>query len=228
MKAPRNLLPALFCLSLLAGCDRLDMYDQPRYEPLEGSELFEDGLASRPPVEGTVARGRLEDDPAFFHGRVDGRSVAEIPERAYRERHADEPARFPRPFEETPAAELRRALLERGRERFDIHCSVCHGRTGDGRGMVVRRGFRQPPSYHIDRLREAPAGHLFEVITHGFGAMARYAPRIEPADRWAIVAYVRALQLSQHAELGDVPSAERERLETARVEGTGPPDGRSP
>jgi mono/diheme cytochrome c family protein len=181
------------------------MYDQPRYEPLESSEFFGDGLSARPQIEGTVARGQLRDDEPLHAGKSAGRLVATVPQAAYRAIHARYPQRFGRPFDDTDGAELRRALLERGRERFDICCSVCHGRTGDGNGMIVQRGFRKPPSYHIDRLREAPAGHLFEVVSRGFGAMPSYANRVDVFDRWAIVAYLRALQLSANARIDDVP-----------------------
>jgi mono/diheme cytochrome c family protein len=102
--------------------------------------------------------------------------------------------------------------LERGRERYDIFCSVCHGRTGEGNGMIVQRGFPPPPSYHIDRLREAPAGHFFHVITHGYGVMYSYATHVPPADRWAIAAYIRALQLSQHATIEEMPLDQRAKL----------------
>lgn len=217
MNSGRNLIPAgLLIAVLVAGCDRLDMYDQPRYEPLEASEFFSDGLSARPPVEGTIARGALREDEPYFTGREPGRTgkepgklVRRIPEAAFRATHRRDPRHFAQPYAETSPAELRRALLLRGQERFNIHCSVCHGRLGDGDGMIVRRGFRKPPSYHVDRLREAPAGHFYDVMTHGFGAMASYASRIDVEDRWAIVAYIRALQLSQHAELGDVPNAQR-------------------
>ncbi|HVC93203.1 MAG TPA: cytochrome c, partial [Pirellulales bacterium] len=191
----------LLCL----GCDRLDMYDEPRYEPLEASDFFDDGQSARPRVEGTIARGQLRDDEPFHTGKSGRKLVSKIPAAAYRAVHDRDPRRFDLPFDETDARDLRRALLERGRQRFDIHCSVCHGRTGVGDGMVVQRGFRKPPSYHIDRLRAAPAGHFFDVVTHGFGAMPSFASRIDVEDRWAIVAYVRALQLSQDARIDDVP-----------------------
>ena len=197
-------LPAI--LALIVGCDRLDMYDQPRYKPLAASDFFADGLSARPRVEGTIARGELHDDEPLYTGKEAGILVSQIPQSVYGASTTTFPAssiiRWIRP----EPAELRRALLTRGRERFDIHCSVCHGRTGDGDGMIVRRGFRKPPSYHIERLRNAPAGHFFDVITNGFGAMPSYANRIDVADRWAIVAYVRALQLSQNARIDDVPA----------------------
>jgi mono/diheme cytochrome c family protein len=202
-------------LLLLAGCDMLNMYDEPRYEPLEASAFFADGMSARPHVEGTIPRGELREDEAFYTGQEAGVPVSQIPEAAYRAVYDRKHQEFAKSFEDTPPQELRRALLTRGRERFDIHCSVCHDYAGTGDGMVVRRGFRHPPSYHTDRLRQAPAGHFFDVMSNGFGAMPSYANRIEVADRWAIVAYVRVLQLSQNAPLDDVPSAERKSLEAA-------------
>lgn len=180
--------PTICLLLLLCGC-HTDMCDQPRYEPLEASALFSDGQSARPVVEGTVARGQLNEDDAFFRGKVEGEFVAQVP------------------------LALDRALLERGQERFNIYCSLCHGPTGDGDGMIVRRGMKRPPSFHTDRLRAERAGHFFDVITHGFGVMPRYAVQIEPRDRWAITAYVRVLQRSQNASLDDVPAAERTKLE---------------
>lgn len=174
-------------LVFTAAC-RQDMHDQPKYKPLAGSTFFDDGRASRPLVEGTVARGHLRTDELLYTGKVSGKPVDIFP--------------FP----------VTRPVLERGRERFNIYCAVCHGRDGNGQGMIVQRGFRRPPSYHIDRLRRAPAGHFFDVITNGFGSMYSYASRISPEDRWAIVAYIRALQLSQNATLADVPLEERQRL----------------
>lgn len=167
--------------SLLApGCEQ-KMDEQPRYEPHEPSTFFDDGTSARPLVPGTVARGQLREDDHFYRGRSGGD-------------HADT---FPMP--------VTRGLLERGRERFNIFCSVCHGWLGDGDGMVVRRGFTRPPSFHSEYLRRAPPGHFFSVITDGFGAMPSYADQIPPRDRWAIIAYIRALQLSQHATVDDVP-----------------------
>jgi mono/diheme cytochrome c family protein len=165
------------------------MADQPRYEPLQKSGFFEDQRASRPLVEGTVARGQLNADEQFYTGKLDGKAVDNFP--------------FP----------IDRQVLLRGQQRFNIFCSPCHDRVGSGEGMIVRRGYHAPPSFHIDRLRAAPPGHFFDVISHGFGAMPDYAEQISPSDRWAIVAYIRALQLSQHAELGDVPDSERRSLQ---------------
>lgn len=178
------------------------MADQPSYRPLEASTFFADGRAARPLVPGTVARGQLHDDPHLYSGRTDEAAPATS-------RYAET---FPFP--------ITRPVLQRGRERFDIYCSVCHERLGTGQGVVVRRGFIRPPSFHTGEsrglkapLRDAPVGYYFEVATYGFGAMPAYAEQISPTDRWAIVAYIRALQLSQHAMLDDVPQPQRERLE---------------
>jgi cytochrome c553 len=169
------------------------MFNQPKVKPFAQSDFFEDGQAARLPVEGTVARGELRADRVFHTGiGTDGKFVAALP------------------------VPLTRSLLLRGRERFDIFCSPCHGRVGDGRGMIVERGFKQPPSYHIDRLRAQPIGYFFDVITNGFGQMSGYASQVPPADRWAIAAYVRALQLSQHAPLPEVPARDREEIEKVR------------
>jgi hypothetical protein len=166
------------------------MHDQPRYEPLEASGFFADGRASRPLVPGTVARGQLHTDTHFYLGKVDGTLVDTLP------------------------LPVTRPLLERGRERYDIYCAPCHDRLGSGQGMIVRRGFRSPPSLHIDRLREAPIGHFFDVISNGFGVMTDYAAQVAPPDRWAIAAYIRALQLSQHAQMTDVPAEIRPQLQS--------------
>ena len=178
---------------LLSGC-RLDMHLQPKYLPYAATDFFADGRSERQPVPGTVARGQLRVDELFYTGRENGVVVDKFP--------------FP----------ITRADLERGRERYDIYCTPCHDYTGSGRGMIVQRGFPQPPSYHIQRLREAPVGHFFEVITNGFGAMYSYAARVEPADRWRIAAYIRVLQLSQNAKIDDVPESERQNLTHASME----------
>ena len=179
------LIPAF--LSMVSGCS-YNMSQQPRYNPMSRSDFFTDQRSERPPVEDTVARGGSHAHDSFYTGRQNGTVLNSIP---------------------TP---LTRELLQRGRERFEIYCSPCHGRLGDGEGMVVLRGFSHPPSYHIDRLRQAPDGHFFEVMTNGIGRMASYANRVTPADRWAIVAYIRALQLSQSATMQDVPPQERQKL----------------
>jgi hypothetical protein len=166
------------------------MANQPKYQPLEASSFFADGRSARPVPAGTVARGHLNEDSALHTGKSNGEFVNTLP------------------------VPLTRALLERGRQRYDIYCSPCHGKTGDGQGLVVVRGFqRGPVSFHIDRLRESPAGYFFDVTTNGFGAMQDYAAQTTVEDRWAIVAYVRALQLSQKASIEDVPEAERRGLE---------------
>lgn len=181
-------LPAILALACVAAACRRDMQDQPRYRPFRPSAFFADGRSSRPLVSGTIARGHLDEDDHLHRGRIDGELAATFP--------------FPVTAE----------VLERGRERFDIFCSPCHGRVGDGDGMIVQRGLRRPPSYHIDRLRKSPPGHFFDVMTNGFGAMVDVSDRVSAEDRWAIVAYVRALQRSQGANLEDVPPEERERL----------------
>ncbi len=175
----------------LAGC-RQDMNDQERLDTLEASDFFPDGAASRPIPAGTVARGQLRENTAFQTGHLTPTELVN---------------ELPMP--------LTADLLQRGEERFNIYCSVCHGRTGEGTGMIVRRGFPQPPSFHTDRLREAPLGHFVQVITNGYGLMYSYASRVEPSDRWAIAAYIRALQLSQHATLTDADAAARKQLEEA-------------
>lgn len=194
---------------MAAGCDRLDMYDQARYEPLEASSFFKDGQSARSPVEGTIARGKLREDEAYFTGKVGKQLLSQIPDMALRGRPGAEATDLDDALDDEQLMDLRRKLMERGRERYDIYCSVCHGRTGEGDGIVVRRGFRRPPSFHTDRLRTTAAGHFFDVMTHGFGAMSSYANRIEARDRWAIVAYIRALQLSQNAKPEDVPEDQR-------------------
>jgi mono/diheme cytochrome c family protein len=178
---------AAFALIVLSAC-RQDMHDQPKYVPLRESSFFGDVRSARPLVEGTVARGHLREDTLLYTGKA-GKADATV---------------FPFAVDAQ--------VMARGRERFDIHCSPCHGRTGQGDGMVVRRGYRRPPSYHQDRLRDAPVGHFFDVITNGFGAMPDYASQIKAEDRWAIVAYVRALQLSEHASVTDIPPSERDKI----------------
>ena len=182
-------------LAICASACRQDMHDQPKYIPLRPSNFFGDGRSGRPLIEGTVARGHLEDDNAFFTGRgPDGKFVNEFP--------------FP----------VTKAVMERGQNRFNIYCAPCHDRLGNGDGKIVRRGYRHPPSYHIDRLREVPNGYIYDVISSGFGAMPDYAAQIHPADRWAIVAYVRALQLAQNGKIDDVPADKRSELNQEGVQ----------
>jgi len=183
----RSFASAAAAALALAGC-RQDMHDQPKYIPLRESTFFTDARSARPLVEGTVARGHLRDDELTYTGKMNGQDATVFPS----------------------AIDAR--VIARGRERFDIYCSPCHGRTGRGDGMVVLRGYRRPPTFHQDRLRDAPVGHFFDVITNGFGAMPDYAAQIRAEDRWAIIAYVRALQLSEHATMADVPAAERDRI----------------
>ena len=186
----RTLLLGLAALAPALLACRQDMHDQPKYEPLEASRFFADGQASRPLPAGTVARGSVGADSAYARGvDSEGRFVGDFPV------WVDAP------------------LLRRGRERYDVFCSPCHDRVGTGRGMIVRRGFKQPPSFHDPRLVAAPPGYVFDVISNGFATMPSYAAQVPVADRWAIVAYLRALQLSQAAPLADVPAAERGKLD---------------
>jgi mono/diheme cytochrome c family protein len=171
------------CLVLLGGC-RQDMADQPRANPLSPTTFFADGRSERPLVDGTVPRGSLADDALF------------VPK---------ESNAFPLP--------VNQELLERGQERYKIFCTPCHGLQGDGNGMVAVRGMKHPPTYHQDRLREVPNGYLYDVVTNGFGAMLGYSAQIPPRDRWAIIAYVRALQLSRNAPVSELPAELREKLD---------------
>ena len=169
------------CVLLLAaaGC-RQDMHDQPKFKPLAQSDFYADQRASRPVVAGTIARGQLRDDSPLFTGKAEGKFVETLP------------------------IPLSAALLDRGRERYTIYCTPCHGQTGRGDGMVVRRGYRKPSSFHVDRLRGERVGYYYDVMTNGFGAMSDYAAQISVKDRWAIAAYVRALQLSEYANANEL------------------------
>jgi mono/diheme cytochrome c family protein len=180
---------ALVALAL-AGC-RQDMQDQPKYVPLRASDFYPDKRSERPYVEGTVPAGEFQDASPFYTGTVGDT-----------------------PIDYFPMA-ITAQDMRRGRERYNIYCAPCHSRVGDGNGMIVQRGYRQPPSFHIDRLRTSPPGHYFEVMTHGFGAMPDYAAQISPRDRWRIAAYIRALQLSQHATVDDVPPGLRSQIKKA-------------
>ena len=188
---------------------RNDMHDQPRYEPLEPSTFYADGMGSRRPVEGTVAVGSLDESGVLATGRAVG---------------SNEPVAAP----PTP---VDAALLARGRERYDIYCAPCHDRTGSGRGIVVQRGMKQPPSFHSERLVRQPIGHVYDVITNGFGAMYPYRTMVPVEDRWAIAAYVKTLQRAYGATLDDVPPDLRGQLEALPAQPEpppGPPGGRTP
>lgn len=170
--------PVILITIAFAGC-RQDMHDQPRFKPLSKNDFYSDGRSARTPVEDTVARGQLHDDVYFYTGKV-----------------GNNPGDF-LPF---PVTEKD---LARGRERFNIYCAPCHSRVGDGNGMIAQRGLKHPPSFHDERLRKAPMGYFFDVMSNGFGAMQDYSAQIPAEDRWRIVAYIRALQLSQHATAAD-------------------------
>jgi len=197
----RPALAAFIIPFLIGGCFRgmpsdkppihieRDMFDQPRYDPQAGSKFFDDGAAMRPLVPGTIGYGELHEDNAYYLGQDDkGNFIEKSP---------------------VPTTEV---VLRRGQERFDIYCSPCHGRAGDGRGIVVQHGYLPPPSYHTDRLRNMPDGEIYSAIAHGVRNMPSYGDQVPVADRWAIVGYVRALQLSQNATIEDVPEEMRGRL----------------
>jgi len=172
-------------ITLFPGC-RIDMHVQPRQNPLSRSDFFSDQRSERPPLYGTVARGQLHEDSYFYTGKVGNNPGDAMP--------------FP----------VTKEVLERGQERFNIFCAPCHSRVGDGNGFVPSRGFsKMPPSFHIARLQKAPLGYFYDVISEGFGIMPDYASQIPPQDRWDIVAYVRALQLSQNATMADVPPGQK-------------------
>ena len=200
------------------GCRR-DMQDQPKMKPYRGTSFFGDGMSSRPPVEGTIARGYLRTDKAFYTGKKDaGASTpttapSPAPQSGVSNAYPDDVETFPFTITED--------TVKRGRERYEIFCTACHGKTGYGDGMIVRRGFRQAASFHDDRLRQAPVGHFFDAITNGWGAMPSYAAQVPVQDRWAIIAYIRALQLSQQNVKQAMPSG-------SPVPGATPVPGSSP
>jgi len=198
-RRPRHsFIPLFIGLVVINGCGRDDMADQPKYKTLGGSNFFADRQASRPIPAGTVARGHLETDDHLFTGKIDGKDADAFP--------------FPITLD----------VLARGRERYNIYCTVCHGASGDGSGMIVQRGFTRPPSFHIDRLRSAAPGHFFDVMTNGWGAMFSYNDRVNVHDRWAIAAYIRALQLSQNAPVAQLSAEDRARLEPTTRPSTQP------
>jgi mono/diheme cytochrome c family protein len=197
-----QLIPVILGLTvMISGCFRglpsddppihvvKDMDNQPKYTPQDESGFFADGAAMRPPVPGTVARGQLREDVAFFTGKgANGEFLQMAP------------------------MHITAQLLERGQERFNIYCSPCHSRLGDGQGIMVARGYTPPPTFHSDRIRQLADGYIFDVITRGIRTMPSYSDQIRPADRWAIVAYIRAIQRSQNARLEDVPEEMRGKL----------------
>ena len=188
---PRLAMTIVVALLLLVSC-RQKMANQARYDPLEPSDFFEDGMASRPRIPGTVARGELVSDPYLESGKINGQDGDAFP--------------FP----------VTAQVLNRGQERFNIYCSQCHGRLGDGNGMIPNRGLRRPPSFHTETLRAAKPGHFFDVMTNGFGAMPPYRTMVPARDRWAIAAYIRALQAAQSATIQDVPAGDQAQLSGGR------------
>ncbi|HRI04475.1 MAG TPA: cytochrome c [Pyrinomonadaceae bacterium] len=203
LKNKRNYLYGLlliaYCL-LTVGCGlRFDMQDQPRYKVYKKSEWFKDGLSTRDQVAGTVARGHLHDNKAFYTGKIDNPDLNAVVTSTVTSTGNTLVTSFPNDIDEFPIP-VTKELVDRGQDRYNIHCIVCHGPVGNGDGMVVRRGFPKPPTYHDDRLRNAPVGHFFDVMTNGWGRMSSYSYQIQPADRWAIVAYIRALQVSQNPD----------------------------
>lgn len=245
--APRFALMFLvmLCAAFAAGC-RQDMQNQPRYKPYRKSDFFYDGLSSRKPPENTVARGYLRDDTHLYTGKnpnansSGGAAVTQNAPNSSAQQNAQNATNAGQQGSansgaNAPAAQsdpnnvdtfpfpVTMEVLERGRERYNIFCSMCHGATGYGDGMVVRRGYKKPPSYHEDRLRQQRVGHFFDVITNGWATMPSYAPQIPVRDRWAIVAYIRALQASQQGTEADVPADKRNQLNggDAQPEGGG-------
>ena len=176
---------------------RQDMQDQPKYKPLQESRFYADGRSARPIPAGTIARDELNDDDLFHTGKANGTWTDTIP------------------------LTVNMQLLRRGRQRFDIYCSPCHGRIGDGNGMIALRGVRRPADLTSARIREEPPGYIFDVITNGFGGMGDYGDQVPPHDRWAIVAYMRALELSHNATLADVPPQEQSQLTSQPQPGEG-------
>lgn len=180
---------AVAALAALTAACRQDMHDQPKYTALQASSFFPDNSSARPLPAGTVARGQLREDALLYTGKVGDEPAAEFP------------------FPLTPE------VMARGRVMYEAHCSHCHGLTGGGDGMVVQRGFTKPPVLYDARFKEAPIGHFFDVITNGFGAMPDHAAQIKVRDRWAIAAYLRALQAGASGTVDDVPAAERDALD---------------
>jgi mono/diheme cytochrome c family protein len=180
-------ISAVLVVVASSACRR-DMQDQPKYTPLQPSSFFVDGRSARPVPPNTIPRGHLNDDDSFHTGGANGTFLDTIP------------------------VALSRPMLERGRQRYDIYCAPCHSNIGDGNGMIARRGFKIPANFHTDRLRQAPPGYVFQVISNGYGAMPDYSNQLNVNDRWAIVAYIKALQLSRNATVADVPSDAKQQL----------------
>jgi mono/diheme cytochrome c family protein len=225
------LLLTAYCL-LAAGACRRDMQDQPKMKPYRSTAFFKDGLSSRQLVEGTVPRGFLKTDTEFFTGKKAGRpsSAANTPQAPAGPQpggavpsnaaNVSGAAAYPDDVEVFPFI-VTKEIVERGKERYEIFCSACHGLTGNGDGMIVRRGFRRAASFNDDRLRQAPVGHFFDAITNGWGVMPPYAPQIPAQDRWAIIAYVRALQLSQQSQQAQAQSPSAATSATPATQGGG-------
>lgn len=192
MRANWTVTVVVMAVALTSGACRQDMHDSAKYEPLEESSFFDNGMASRPLVEGTIAREMPPEMTPFYTGRtMNDEFLTELP------------------------MELDRELLDRGRSRFDAFCSPCHGQTGDGMGMIVQRGFKQPTSFHDQRLRESPVGYYFDVMSNGFGQMSSYASQVPVRDRWAIAAYISALQLSQNIPVDRLSADEQQQLDVS-------------
>jgi len=221
-KGKKLTVAMLLSLVVVLGC-RQEMAEQPKYRPLESSSFFPDGRSARPLVQGVVARGHLRNEPHFFFGQQSPaqqrlRIAALVGVGAQDPFSSGALSITQSPFVETFPEPLTHQVLLRGQQRFQIFCAVCHDAAGYGNGIIVQRGFTRPPSYHEDRLRAAPVGYLYDVITKGYGSMPSYAEQIPPRDRWAIVAYLRALQLSQNARLADLPATNRQAAERALEE----------
>jgi len=210
-------LLAAFCLSAV-GC-RYDMQDQPRYKAYKKSDFFKDGRASRDLPEGTVPRGQLNADKGFYTGKIANPNPNAAVTTTTDARGNTLVSSFPNDIDEFPV-QVTEELIDRGQDRFNIYCIVCHGPVGKGDGMVVRRGFPQPPTYHDDRLRNAPVGHFFDVMTNGWGKMNSYSGQLSAADRWAIIAYIRTLQVSQNPDLNSTMNASNTNTAAPRTAAT--------
>jgi hypothetical protein len=195
LTSKKHLLALSLPLALGLTACRQDMHDQPKYKPYAESRFWNDSRSARPIIDGTVARGYLKTNTKLYKGKEGDAFLASFPSEAME------------------GFASKKAFLERGQQRYNIYCTPCHGRLGDGEGMVVQRGFKHPPTYHQDRLRNQTDGYMYDVISNGFGSMISYASRIPVKDRWAIVAYIRVLQYSQNAPLDAVPASERESLD---------------